>query len=139
MEDTTFYALVGTIAVALVIRLLPKFLSGAKHAIPEDVVKHLKENSDIAVIDVRTEAEFYGDLGHVPGAINIPLQKLDEKIKDLGDQLEGMKEETVYVVCRTDNRASISARTLVKAGFKDVRVMVGGMIRWKREGQFKNF
>ncbi|MCW9033844.1 MAG: rhodanese-like domain-containing protein [Rhodospirillales bacterium] len=134
MDNRTIFALIATLAVVLAIRYLPKMLSGAKHAIPEDVEKHLKENNEIAIIDVRSEGEFYGDLGHVPGSINIPIQQIEAKLKELGDKLEGMKEETLYVVCRTDTRASMAARTFVKAGFKDVRIMVGGMVRWKRDG-----
>ena len=134
IDNNTLIALAGTLAVVLAIRLLPRFLSGATYVPPEEIASRLQAGDDLALIDVRTAAEFNGDLGHVPGALNIAVQDLESRLAVLKAQLAPMRNETIYAICRTDTRAGMAARTLKKAGFKDVRVMQGGMIRWKREG-----
>jgi 3-mercaptopyruvate sulfurtransferase SseA len=37
----------------------------------------------ILVIDVRTAQEFSGQLGHIPGAVNIPIAELPDRIQEL--------------------------------------------------------
>jgi rhodanese-related sulfurtransferase len=135
IDNDMMIALVATLAVVLAIRLLPRYLSGATYVPPEQLDERIRAGEDLAIIDVRTGGEFNGDLGHVPGAMNIPVQDLESKLLSLKEQLEPMKGETIYAVCRTDTRAGMAAKTLKKLGFKDVRVMQGGMIRWKREGR----
>jgi|GEM_PF-794303 len=127
--------LLVTLAVVLAIKFLPRFFSSATYVIPEQVAKKMDDGEDIVVIDVRTESEFIGSLGHIKGAINLPLGDLNSRLENLSDQLEPYKNEPVYAVCRTANRSAIAAGTLKKAGFEDVRVMSGGMIRWARENR----
>ena len=125
--------LLVTLAVVLAVKLLPRFFSGATYVTPENMAKDLEKGTDMVVIDVRTESEFVGSLGHIKGAINLPLGELGSRLETLKDQLEPYKDEPVYAICRTDNRSAIAAGTLKKAGFKDVRVVTGGMNRWTRE------
>jgi len=122
-----------TLLIVLAVKFIPRFFSGAKYVNPEEVEKALSSGDDVVVIDVRSEGEFVGSLGHIKGAVNLPLGELSNKLDALSEQLAPYKEEPVYAVCRTDNRSAIAAGTLKKAGFKDVRVVTGGMTRWTRE------
>ena len=58
-------------------------------------------DSDTTVLDVRTEEEFYGPLGHIEGAILIPIDDLEGRV----GELNSVKNENIYVVCRTGGRS----------------------------------
>ena len=77
------------------------------------------------LIDVRTGLEFGS--GHVPGAKNIPLSRLDAEIRDLS------KEAEVYLICKSGNRSSTAGKTMVDAGFRVVNVR-GGLSAWTSAG-----
>ncbi len=122
--------LVGVALVYLGIRLLPRFLVGFGNFVPASEVKQrLDAGEDVLLVDVRSRGEFFGDLGHVRGAVNVPLPELTVRLKqDAG--LFGDDEKTVIAVCRSDARAAFAVRALRRAGFKRVLVMSGGMLGW---------
>jgi phage shock protein E len=74
------------------------------------------------LIDVRTPSEF--SAGHIPGAINIPLQQLDSRLTELQP-----KETPVVLYCRSGNRSGSATRMLENAGFTAVHNL-GPMSRW---------
>ncbi len=62
------------------------------------------------LIDVRNSDEFAA--GHVPGAVNIPLD-------DLTDNLASLDKDTTYILyCNTGSRAEMAYSELVNHGFK---------------------
>ncbi len=65
------------------------------------------------VLDVRTPEEFAG--GHVPGAINIPVQVLGGRISEVGP-----KDKPVVVYCRSGGRSASAASMLKQAGYAEV-------------------
>lgn len=69
--------------------------------------------SGARLVDVRTPAEF-GD-GHLPGAINIPLQSLRERLDELTP-----RDRAVVVYCRSGRRSAMAATTLRKGGYQVV-------------------
>lgn len=74
------------------------------------------------LVDVRTPGEFAA--GHIPGAINIPVQQLDARIDELQP-----KDAGVVVYCRSGHRSGNASRMLKSAGFKAVHDL-GPMSRW---------
>lgn len=58
----------------------------------------------------------------IPGAINIPLGDLPEKIKDLDPT------RRVVVLCRSGGRSTMAAELLTLQGFADVVNLDGGML-----------
>jgi glyoxylase-like metal-dependent hydrolase (beta-lactamase superfamily II)/rhodanese-related sulfurtransferase len=74
------------------------------------------------VVDVRSEAEHAG--GHIPGALNIPLMHLDERIAEIPSG------KPVAVHCEGGYRSAIAASLLQKLGRRDVHDMVGGYKAW---------
>ena len=44
---------------------------------PDDLAAEMLEESAPVIVDVRSEKDFQG--GHLPGAINIPLEELDRR------------------------------------------------------------
>ena len=60
-------------------------------------------NDKSIVLDVRTEEEYFGPLGHINGAILIPIDQLENRLSEL----EIYKNDTIYVVCRSGNGSQI--------------------------------
>jgi rhodanese-related sulfurtransferase len=81
------------------------------------------------VIDVRGADEFTGPLGHIKGAVNVPLPDLGARVAELARQ-----ERPLVLVCKTDRRSSAAAEQLRAAGAGDVAVLRGGMERWRTLG-----
>lgn len=81
------------------------------------------------VIDVRGADEFTGPLGHIDGAMNVPLPELGGHLPELVRQHGGL-----VMVCKTDRRSSAAAEQLRAAGATDVAVLRGGMERWRAIG-----
>ena len=86
--------------------------------------KILDENT--FVLDVRTEAEFYGPLGHIEGATLIPIDELSSRMNELSE----VKDKDIYVVCRSGNRSNVGKNILRENSFHAINVD-GGMLAWK--------
>jgi phage shock protein E len=65
------------------------------------------------IIDVRTPGEFAG--GHVKGAVNIPLDKIQSNISKIKNY-----KKPVVVCCASGMRSSNAKRVLVKNGLVEV-------------------
>ena len=117
-------ALLVTIAfmARLVSRLRGRFIDFS------ELKSRLERGERLTLIDVRTVEEFDGPLGHIAGAVSIPLQELSER---LGDIVASKGGPTV-LICRTDKRSAKAAEILEAAGFDDVAVLRGGMEAWSR-------
>ncbi len=49
------------------------------------------------------------------------------------DEIEHLKDETVYVYCRSGNRSGQACMMLEPFGFKDVINVAGGMLAWQEQ------
>jgi uncharacterized membrane protein YdjX (TVP38/TMEM64 family)/rhodanese-related sulfurtransferase len=92
----------------------------------EDLARQLHSKRAVTVIDVRSPSDFNGALGHIREARNFPLPEMSKRLTEL----EALKDETVILVCRTHKMSSSAAENLAAAGFTDLRVLRGGMVRW---------
>jgi rhodanese-related sulfurtransferase len=89
---------------------------------PEWVMSH---RGEVTVVDVRSAAEFDGELGHIDGARLLPLDELRARVSEIdGDR-------PVVVVCQTGKRSAMGASILRKAGLTRVANLAGGMVRWR--------
>ena len=94
---------------------------------PEELLRQMKiGDAAVTVLDVRDVDEFTGILGHIPGALNVPLAELDGRL----DELRSSTTDEFIVVCRTDKRSATAQATLSAAGFQGVTVLRGGMEGW---------
>jgi uncharacterized membrane protein YdjX (TVP38/TMEM64 family)/rhodanese-related sulfurtransferase len=117
-------------AIALLPRLVRRWRAGEKGGwIGTDGLARLGEGA--AIVDVRGPDEFAGPLGHIPGALNVPLDELSGRLSEIN----ALKREPVILVCRTQMRSAKAATLMRQAGFGDVRVLRGGMVRWNDEGR----
>ncbi|MBK9753995.1 MAG: rhodanese-like domain-containing protein [Nannocystis sp.] len=80
------------------------------------------------IVDVRQPAEFTGELGHIPGAVLVPLATLAAAARAWDPSAE------IVLVCRSGGRSSSAAAHLVAAGFSRVMNMTGGMLAYRAQG-----
>ncbi|NLF02882.1 MAG: rhodanese-like domain-containing protein [Anaerolineales bacterium] len=92
---------------------------------PRDLWAELRGAEPPEVIDVREPREF--QRGHVPGARSLPLPVL---VADL-DQVP--REHPVVLVCRGGRRSGRAGALLQGQGYRNVRVLEGGMLAWERD------
>ena len=80
-------------------------------------IRDLNPESSV-LIDVRTREE--NRLGSIPGAINIPVDNLRERIHEIP------AGKPVYVFCAIGLRGYLASRILMQNGFKEVYNLSGG-------------
>ncbi|MGA7076770.1 MAG: rhodanese-like domain-containing protein [Halobacteriota archaeon] len=93
---------------------------------PAELARRLRAEPECFVLDVRDPHELGGELGRLPGAVNIPLQLLEQRLEELSTKERG----DIIVVCRTGKRSETAARMLQESGFERVFVLKGGMTAW---------
>lgn len=97
-----------------------------KHVSMNDIVQIMEENENYIILDVRTQAEY--NQGHIPNAICIPNETIDESVVNkLSD-----KNQMILVYCRSGNRSKQAAEKLKKLGYTNL-IEFGGIIDWKGE------
>ena len=79
--------------------------------------------SAVTLLDVRTELEF--GLGSLPGAVNIPLDDLRNRLDELP------ADKPIFVFCGVGLRGYLASNILQLNGFTDVRNLVGGLKVYK--------
>lgn len=89
---------------------------------PIELQKLLTLEPASSVIDVRTPVEFAEV--HVPQARNLPLDELDP------GSLQLPKDEPLYLLCRSGQRACKAAEKCANQGFSQVIVIEGGTLAW---------
>jgi glyoxylase-like metal-dependent hydrolase (beta-lactamase superfamily II)/rhodanese-related sulfurtransferase len=99
--------------------------AGISEVGPEWVALH---RDDVSVLDVRSSAEYGGELGHLEGAMLVPIDELRARA------CEVPAERPLVVVCQTGRRSGLGAAILTKAGVARVASLAGGMVRWRELG-----
>lgn len=103
-----------------------------KHISMNDIVQIMEENENYIILDVRTQAEY--NQGHIPNAICIPNETIDENVVNkLPD-----KNQMILVYCRSGNRSKQAAEKLKKLGYTNL-IEFGGIIDWKGEIERYNY
>ena len=135
MSDPEAWLILLLVALAILLpRLLSRLLLGFKSFLSPSEVKRLIESGEpILLVDVRTPAEFLGELGHIRGAMNIPLHEFRGAISRGKKSFSVPGNAPIVLICRSDGRAAYAARLLRKAGFVDIKVLSGGMRSWSSE------
>ncbi|MEH7246406.1 sulfurtransferase TusA family protein [Neobacillus niacini] len=88
----------------------------------DELKMKLAASENIVVLDVRETAEYA--FNHIPDAISIPLDELEQRLGELDKELE------IHVVCRTGSRSDLAAQKLARKGFTKVINVIPGMSQW---------
>ena len=112
----------------IIILLIQDLIDSAlrKHKMPSPTEAVVLMNDDrTLIVDVREPNEFAE--GHIEGAQNIPLAKLDERAAEL----ESHKASPIIVTCQSGTRSSAAGKKLTALGFSQIHELKGGMFGWK--------
>lgn len=87
----------------------------------EKILKLNAEKASFHLVDVRTAEEYASE--HVPGAVNIPSEKIEELPFD--------KDEMIVCICNHGNkRCQGAAEQANNMGFTNVYYLEGGTAGW---------
>ena len=78
------------------------------------------------ILDVRTQEEY--DQGHIPGAIVISHDEIEEKAEEVLTD----KKQLILVYCRSGRRSKLAAEALAELGYTNIKEF-GGIIDWPYE------
>lgn len=121
-------ALLVCVALAFVVLRRREAGGGASSIDPADLAARIARGESLRILDVRSEAEFAA--GHVPGAVNIPFNRLGSRI----EQVPGHADEDVYVYCGHGPRAYMAAGALRQGGRTRLVYVRGHYAAWQRAG-----
>jgi adenylyltransferase/sulfurtransferase len=106
--------------------ILPEPEGDAAYEItPREVADWLERPDRPFLLDVREANEW--DIGHLPGATRISVNELAGRMNELDTARE------IVVYCRSGARSGRAVDMLREAGFRRVKNMVGGILRWSDE------
>ena len=94
-----------------------------------DDVFHESESNQLFVLDVRTVPEF--ERGHLPTAVNIPLEELRDRLSELP------RDQEITAYCQVGQRGYMAARLLAQHGY-EVANLSGGYRLVQNSGQLEN-
>ena len=97
---------------------------GGEKLTPQQLI-NLVNREQAVVVDLRDSAE-YGK-GHIVDAINIPHNKLAERLAEL-DQY---RDKPVVLVCKMGQHSSAVGKVLLAKGFDRVCRLSGGLMEWQ--------
>jgi rhodanese-related sulfurtransferase len=120
-----FFGIALVLSIFLAYRRMNKAISFIE---PQELKVVIDEKRDSLILDVTQREEYLQ--GHVPSALNVPLQELASRLKAVSGSLDSHKDEPVFLVCRTDRRSIAALRILKEAEFSNVTILKGGMIEW---------
>ncbi len=92
---------------------------------PQSAKTKLDASPQPFLLDVREPDEY--QIGHIPGAVLIPLGELQRRIHELP------RDREIICVCHSGHRSGAATQHLVSAGYPAVN-LAGGMLGWARHG-----
>lgn len=94
----------------------------------EDLAKLREQQPELPIVDVRKKSEF--DSEHIPGALNAPLDFVEDSLKLLSN------DETLYVHCAGGYRSMVFASIARNQGFRNLVNVKEGFSGIKASGKF---
>ncbi|OIO33217.1 MAG: hypothetical protein COZ49_01955 [Candidatus Yonathbacteria bacterium CG_4_10_14_3_um_filter_47_65] len=98
---------------------------------PSDVVKKIKNNENIVLLDVRTPKEYEEE--HLQNAILLPVQELSaQSLANVGLG-EDAKDKEIIVYCRSGTRSKTAHDIMSSLGYTNIKSIAGGMTHWEED------
>src|SRR5205085_2124624 len=89
---------------------------------PAELKAKMERGDDFMLIDVREPEEYA--IARIPGSRLIPRGTLPERVHELSSA------DTIVVHCKSGVRSGMAVDFLKQAGFRKVKNLVGGILRW---------
>lgn len=112
------------LTAAVLFNEVSRLRRGYKGISPNQLTQLINRENAL-VVDISPSGDF--EKGHILGAKHVAMSQFDPENKILAK----VRELPVVVVCRTGMTASTAAARLVKAGFKQVYLLEGGVEAWR--------
>lgn len=98
------------------------------YALVRPTVAHemILDSQQVVVFDLRPLAEFEGPLGHIDGAIPVPIATIEPRLPDL----LAYRDTTVLVYGDNEEESRRGARILAASGFENIVRIEGGIRQW---------
>ncbi|GHO94649.1 molybdenum cofactor biosynthesis protein MoeB [Reticulibacter mediterranei] len=100
-------------------------LAAEERVLPTTLAQEIREGRSLVLIDVREPHEW--QICHLPQARLLPQGSLISHLHELEKQTD------IVVYCRSGVRSAKAMRLLKDAGFRHVRNLEGGILRWAQE------
>jgi len=95
--------------------------------ISQEKAKEMMVDEAVLILDVRRQDEF--DAGHIPGAVLLPVESIDEAS---AAAVIPEKNTVVLVYCRSGNRSKTASQALAELGYTNIHEF-GGINTWPYE------
>jgi adenylyltransferase/sulfurtransferase len=95
---------------------------GIPEITPREVKEMMNEKQSFVLIDVREPHEF--QICRIPGSTLIPLGEVPKRMHELDSAQE------IVVHCRSGQRSARAVELLIKAGFRKIHNLKGGILAW---------
>ena len=92
---------------------------------PNELKEIAAKRGEAQLVDVRSASEYA--TGHIPGAVNIPMDQIEARTEDL------RPGSPLVLICKGGQRASLTA-ALLEPRRRDVTVLAGGTDAWAKAG-----
>jgi rhodanese-related sulfurtransferase len=92
---------------------------------PQELKRRQDSGEPLRLIDVREPWEVA--IASVPGAVNIPLNELPQRLQELDPQAD------IVVMCKVGGRSARAAAFLQTRGFLHVANLAGGIDAWTQD------
>ncbi|MBR2739907.1 MAG: rhodanese-like domain-containing protein [Oscillospiraceae bacterium] len=83
----------------------------------------INSGEDLIIVDVRDLKEY--SLGHIPGAVNIPLESIGSEKPAVLPYMDSV----ILVYCRTGIRSMKACKALTELGYTNI-IDIGGIFMW---------
>ncbi len=97
-------------------------LASAPDLSPRELHDLIESEHGPVIVDVRSAEEFSS--GHVPGAINIPLDQVDQNLEFF------RQHDDIVLYCRSGRRSGMAEEQLASQGIS-TRQMTGSFLAWQ--------
>ncbi len=114
--------------ITAAVLLLSSCGGGFRQISQDEALQMMKDESGYLIVDVRRPDEFAE--GHIPGAVNVPNETIQEAedADGLADALPDT-EQVLLVYCRTGRRSKEASQKLADLGYTNVYEF-GGISTW---------
>jgi hypothetical protein len=75
----------GLVATVAFLPRLVRLLKGQRNTRAASLKRRLESGEEVALLNVRTAAEFRGQLGHIVGTNNIPIAEISGRLRELAE------------------------------------------------------
>jgi len=124
-HHTLLVMLFVALLLALVGGEVSRLFRGYRELTPAALTQLINRENAL-IVDLSSVADF--EKGHVAGAKNVLMSQFDPENKELAK----VRELPIAVYCKTGNTSAQAASRLVKAGFKHVYWLGGGLAAWRQ-------